>query len=213
MDQAELSAKVCKLVRVIQVALINLALLLLSCCGQRFEEATIQDVPVEVAHSGMVRGDAKAILGVAQQEVWKYLPDAYLNAFVYTSRCEALPSMQGKFNMQFVRADKFFLRRRHFTAFVSIDTNRGMMDIEYLDYTDLDLRTDGLTFGTDEISLDEVGRIAYDYISTSGVSDCDVTITRTKQAWMVRCGPIENFVQECLFEVDPSTGEISSVER
>ena len=189
----ELRARVCRLTRPIRLALVSLALPMLSCCEQGFEETAIRDIPVEIARSGIVRVDAKEILGLAQQEVWKHLPDAYLNAFVYTGHCDALPNMQGRFNMQFVRADRSLLRRRQLTAFVSIDTSRGMMDIEYLDYTGLNLRTDGQTFGTDEISLDEMAQIAYDYISTSGVSDCDVTITRIMQVWNVRCGPIENF--------------------
>jgi hypothetical protein len=213
MDQSELTAQVCQLDRVIQIALINLALLLVSCCGQGFQETTFQDVSAEVADFEIAGGDARIIQSAAQQEVWKYLPDAYLNAFVYTSRCDALSSVQGKFNMQFVYVDKFLFRHRYLTAFVSIDTHRGLMNIEYLDYTDLDLRTEGLTLGTDEIRFDEVARIAHDYISKVGASDCDVTITRTKQAWIVRCGPIDNFVQECLFEVDPWTGEIGPAQR
>ena len=208
-----MSARVCRLARAISLALASLALLLLGCCGQAIEETTVRDIPVDVAHSGIVRGDAREILGVAQQEVWKHLPGAYLNVFAYTGHCDALPNLQGKFNMQFVRVDRSFLRRRELTAFVSIDTSRGMMDIEYLDYTGLGLRANGLTFGPEEIGLAEMARIAYDYISMSGLSDCDVTITRTKQAWNVRCGAIENFVQECLFEIDPSTGEISSADE
>lgn len=205
--------RVRKTKRVVLIAIINLTLLLTGCSGHGFDEVTVRDIPVETAHFKMSRDSVKAILDVAQQEVSKHLPNAYPISFVYTGDCDALPNMQGRINMLFVQVNKIFLWRRLLTAFVSVDMSRGMMDIEYLDYTSINLRTDPLAFTTNEISFSEVTEVAYSYIVESQVTNCDVTITRTRQAWIVRCGPIENFVQECLFRVDPFNGEITPLEE
>jgi len=207
------STKRGNLVREVQIIVTGLVLLLLGCCGERFREIEIQDIPVEVTNARTGSVDVESILSSAQHEVWKYLPGAYINAYAFTGRCDALPSTKGKFHYQFIRIDESFPKDRVFGAFVSVNTIHETMYVEFIDYTDLDFRTAGLTFGANEISFDEMTRIAHDYISRSGLSGCDVTINRIGNSWIVRCGAIENFVQECLFKIDPMTGEITPLEN
>ena len=208
-----MSTKWHKCMQKLRIIAIGLVVLLLGGCRERFKEIEIQDIPVEVTNARTGGVDAELVLNSAQQRVWDYVPGAYINAFAFTGRCDALLSVKGRFHFQFVRTEKSFLKDRVFGAFVSVNTIHETMYVKFIDYTDIDFRTDGLTLGADEIGFDEVTKIAHDYISTSGLSGCDVTITRIEESWMVRCGAIENFVQECLFEIDPSTGEITPSEK
>jgi hypothetical protein len=171
------------------------------------QEVYLTDVPINVSLPSSKDVDINTVVDNVAPQVQDLLPGARLGGIVFTGSCENLPKLRGKIVLDFVRTRFSLPRKRVVAAVVSVNTIQQTMDIHIKDETDYHLSTETLDVQNGNWDLEEVATKAYEQIKASGLSDCDVTITRLEGWWDVRCGPLENFTQECHFKIYSTNGE------
>lgn len=172
------------------------------------QEVYLTDVPINVSLPSSKDVDINTVVDNVAPHVQELLPGARLGGIVFTGSCENLPKLRGKIVLDFVRTRFSLPRKRVVSAVVSVNTIQQTMDIHIEEETDYHLSTETLDVQKGNWGLQEVGTKAYEQIKTSGLADCDVTITRLDGSWDVRCGPLENFIQECHFKIYSTNGEL-----
>lgn len=187
--------------------------LLLVGCNKAFPEVHLTEIPVTVGLPKSQEVDIDIVIQNVTPQVQEILPNAQLGGIVFSGHCEKLPQLQGKIVLSFVGTQFSIPFERIISATASVDTIQQTMNIHLRDVTDFYWSTDTLDIKNDNLSLDEIATKISEQIRASGLADCEVTITRLEDAWHVRCGPLENFIQECLFEIHPTTGKVTLLEQ
>lgn len=176
-------------------------ILLLSACATSFQETTVTNIPVAVSKQGTQGVNLDVIRDVAEQRVRSTLSGAYFQGMVFSGKCQDLPQLQGKVVLIFAQVRPAIPGQQVVRAFASINTDQKTMDIHYVDESEAYPLTERREFSGDR-TFKEIADAVYQQITELGLSDCDVTLTQVEDdAWDVRCGPLDNFVQECRFGV------------
>ena len=188
----------------------------LSACSPPFEPIKQENIPIDVPSNGDTRTDVTALLSNAMKEIRRYLPDAYLTGLVFSGKCTDLPALRGRVILDSVEVGSALLTKftkRVISAIGVINTDNQQMDLSIREETYVS--TDPLDLSVDKIPLNQVARLALQKIDELGVldSDCEVVVSRIGSTWDVGCGPLETFVRECRFVVDPSDGTIDDSTR
>jgi hypothetical protein len=194
-------------------SLLLLATLLTGCNLIPFKETYLTKIPVHISISDSQQVDANNVIKNVTPKIQKILPNAQLSTVVFSGSCEDLPQLQGKIVLGFTETRFSIPNRRVISAIASVNTVQEVMDIHLRDMTDYYWSTETLDIEGDNLSMNEIASKAFQQIRLAGLSDCDVTLTRLKDSWDVRCGPLENFIQECRFEIHSTTGEIIYLEN
>ena len=140
------------------------------------------------------------------------LPTAQLSSIVFSGNCNDLPKLYGEIVFDFVGTKRSFPQKRVVSILATINTTAQTLNVHARDMTDYYWTTETLDLEDKTVlTFDEIFNIAFEEITALGLSDCDVTITRLKDSWVVRCGPLENFIQECRFGIDARSGKIIPV--
>ena len=182
--------------------------LLLFACTSRFQEVKVTNVPVTVFKPGTQNVDVSVVLEDVTQRVHEMLPGAYFQGMVFSGKCQDLSRLHGKLVLVFVQVQAAIPKRQVVRASASVDTVRQTMDLHYEDVSDFYPSTKRRTLNGDR-SIKEIAAIAHRHITELGLSDCDVTLTQLDDSWDVRCGPLNNFVQKCRFEI--VSGEVKDI--
>jgi hypothetical protein len=178
----------------------GLCLSLLTACAPKFQESTVTNIPVSILNPSTSEVDLDIALEVARKKIREVLPDAYFGGIIFSGKCQALPRLQGKLVLIFARVRPALFKQQVVSGVVSIDTVKQMMDLDYTDHSDYEWYDSPKIFVGDR-SFKEIAALAHTHITKLGLYDCDVTLTQMDDSWDVRCGPLENFIQECRFEV------------
>jgi len=174
--------------------------LLLFACTSRFQDVEMTNVPVNVFEPGTQEVDVDTVLETVAQRIHETLPEACFQGMVFSGRCQDLPRLQGKLVLVFVQVQVGIPKRQIVRATASVDTVQQTMDLHYEDVSDFHPSTKRRTLNGDRL-IKEIAAIAHWHITELGLSDCDVTLTQLDDSWDVRCGPLNNFVQKCRFEI------------
>lgn len=119
---------------------------------------------------------------------------------VFSGKCQNLPHLRGKLVLIFEQVHPALFKQQVISGEASIDTVIQTMNLGFKDETDFyPLVRRGAFVG--DSSFKKIAALAQRHITELGLSDCDVTITQLENSWDVRCGPLENFIQECRFEI------------
>jgi hypothetical protein len=182
--------------------------LFLSACAPAFQEVRVADVPVKVYKPGTQDVDIDIVWESVTKKLGEMLPGAYFQGMVFSGKCQDLLKLQGKLVLVFAQVRPAIPQQRVVRATISVDVTKQTMGIHLKDESNFYPSTRRLALDSG-LSVKEVAAIAYQHIIESGLSDCDVTLSQSDRTWDVRCGPLDNFVQECRFEIDASSGAIS----
>jgi hypothetical protein len=160
----------------------------------------VTDVPVAVFRENTLSVDIDIVFEAVTPYINKRLPEASFRGLIFSGKCQDLPQLRGTLVMVFVEKKNNLLGSQVTEATASIDTINQIMDIEYVDYSDLQISTQGRQFiGQD--SFVRIAALAYQQITEQGLIDCDVTLTQRDESWDVRCGSLGNFIQKCRFDI------------
>lgn len=190
------------------LGLLLLGFLLTSCLPES-QAVNLRNIPIKVSQPDSEEIDIDVVISSAEEEIREKLPDSYFGMLVFTGKCQDLPKLKGRMIVLFKQVKPSLFGQRVLFATASVSTNRSVMDLSIHDETKYYPSTTGLPVVTDN-HFKEVANIAYEHIVETGVSQCDVTITQSEGMWDIRCGPLDNFVQECHFGIDAVTGRIIS---
>jgi hypothetical protein len=182
----------------------------LTACAPKFPRVKVTDVPVSILNPSTQEVDLDIAFTIAIQKTQEMLPEAYFGGMVFSGRCQALPRLQGTLVLVFARVRSALFKQQIVSGVTSIDTVRQMMSLYYTDRSDYEWYDPPTTFPGNR-SFREIATLAHRHITELGLSDCDITITQMDNSWDVRCGPLENFIQECRFEI--INGEIHEKRR
>lgn len=182
--------------------------LLFVACSPSFQEINVEDIPIEVMLPDSQVVDMDVVMRSANLQIQDVLPGAQLSGIVFSSSCEDLSQLRGEIVLSFVKTQFSIPNERVVSAIASINTIQQTMDIHVKDMTDFYWSTEILDIENDSLNLNKISTKAFNQIKVSESANCDVTITRMKDSWLVRCGPLGNFVQKCQFEIHPTTGEV-----
>lgn len=189
----------------------------LATCTTRFEPIELTALPINVSQPGAQEIDVEVVLASAESQVKKILPDAYLEFFGFSGDCQGLPHLHGTINLGFDQVRKGLLRRQVLSASVSVNTVKGTMDLHFADYSSYYVSTSPLLL-QDSLPVREIAVLAYENIIRLGVAPCDVNLTwsGTRDAWLVVCtapGSGSLGPRQCVFEIDPFTGQVRGVQQ
>ena len=187
-----------------------LVLLSVASCVPMFQpfEVTGLSVHIQDSHAGGV--DVDAVLSVAQSEVRRTLPNAYLNILSFVGTCDGLAQLHGVMNLGFFERRLMFLRWRTLHGGAHVNTVDQTMDLRFADHTPYYPVATSLTLG-DGLAVKEITALANEHIASLDVGSCDVLLRRFGDRWSIECtdagsGPLGP--RKCAFEVDPFTGQI-----
>lgn len=173
---------------------------LLTACVPKFQESKVTNIPVDISNPSTPDVNLDIALEVTQKKIKAVLPDAYFGGMVFSGKCQGLPRLQGKLVLIFAQVRPAFFKQQVVSGVATIDTVKQMMDLNYTDHSDYEWYDSPKTFVGDA-SFKEIIALTYPHITELGLSECDVTMTQLENSWDVRCGPLENFVQQCRFEI------------
>lgn len=160
----------------------------------------IRSIPIQAFKPGTREVDVDKIFEVAAQEIHKTLPQAALQGMVFSGSCQALPRLDGALIFIFVEERGIILSRQVLRGTASVDTSSQTMDLSFWDVSDQHPSTDQSRFPGDR-DVKEAAALAYQHIIQMGLCEGNITMTRLRDRWDVRCGPLENFIQKCRFEI------------
>jgi len=186
--------------------LLVISILLVACSSR---ERQLQNLPIEIkTESQVVQIDE--VISNAQEEVQKTLPDAYLVFFSFVGQCSDLPKLDGEIRLDFARIQQSLFGDRTIFAETAIDTIGQSLSFNTKDETEHYPNIEPLVLVGKGVP--EIANILYDYlISMNGCTDIVVlTRVRTETPWLVRCGPPDKVLLECL-EIDPETGKVTEL--
>jgi hypothetical protein len=175
-------------------------LVLVVACSPSFREIQLTDVPVQALDSNTKSVNTDIVLTAVTQKVHETLPSAYYRGMVFAGRCEDLSQLRGKLVLIFLQTQWGFPKQRAFRAVASVDTIQQKMNLRYTDETNYYPATEQQTFAGDQ-SVKIIFALAHQHIAQQQIPDCDVTVTELDDVWHVRCGPLENFIKKCEFEI------------
>jgi len=189
--------------------LVLLLLLLLMGCYPEFQTVRLTNVPVKGSGPNSAV-DFDFILDDVQSRVRERLPDAYYRGAAFTGKCQDLPELQGQIIVKYMQVKPSFLLGQqilHATAVVT--TSQGLMDITFRDVSDPYISTEEKPLATDN-QFREITRIAHQHLLETGISDCEIAITQTRDTWNAMCrSPREATADMCNFDIDADSGEIT----
>ena len=189
--------------------------LVLIACQTGFKEIDLVGMPATVSDSTRQEVDIGVVVEGALQQAQLLLPEAYLRSFEFIGRCQDLPELRGQVKLDFVQVQPGLLRQRVMIAFVSVDTIQQTLTVRVRDHSAYYPSTECLSM--QEISnFKDVAGVAHEYIRALGVLDCDVTVIRLENSWLVVCTEAGSGVlgpRVCEFEIDASTRQIITTEQ
>jgi|GEM_PF-2659915 len=201
-----------------RIARVLLCVLILSlsliACRTGLEEIELVGIPTTVYDSTSQEIDMRVVVEGARRQAQMLLPEAYLRSFVFTGRCQDLPELLGQVKLDFVQVQSGLLRQRVMIAFVSVDTIQQTLSVRVRDHSAYYPSTEHLSM-QEVSSFQDVADVAYEHIEALRGSDCDATMTRLENSWLVVCTEPGSGVlgpRVCEFEIDASTGQIITTE-
>lgn len=189
----------------------------LATCTTRFEPIELTALPVNVSQPGAQEVDVELVLASVEGRVREILPNAYLEFFGFSGACQELPHLHGIINLGFDQVRRGLARRQVLSASVSVNTVEGTMDLDFADYSSYYVLTSPLLL-QDSLPVREIAVLAYETIIRLGVAPCDVNLTwsGTRDAWLVVCtapGSGSLGPRQCVFEIDPFTGQVRGAQQ
>ena len=197
--------------RVVYHPVIVILLLSFICCEQKpvFELVeTLTALPLVVSRSPNTAVDLDVIMTEVQTKVQEKLPGAYFSGLSVRGECQELSKLDGALNLSFVKVKRRFLAEQIFVAQAEVIPSQQTMEIKI--WLDSDRVTAPDPLVTDE-QLKETLQIVDHRLSTFGVSNCEVSLSKFREAWSVRCTSYDRQTTPCLFGIDAETGEITGV--
>jgi hypothetical protein len=191
-----------------RLVLILLVVFLVSCRPE-FKPVSFEDIPIGVSQLNSDEINLDVVVINVQKKVRERLPDAYFGGLVFTGKCHDLPQLHGRIILLYIQVKQYLLEQEVLYAVATVNTDQRVMELGISDWTDNYASTNESPSVTD-FFFKGIADKAYQHIVEAGLTDCDVTITQADDVWDVRCGPLENFIQECSFAINPETGEIES---
>lgn len=175
-------------------------LMMLAACTSSFSSTEMNDIPVSALKPGTSGVDVDFIFKQVQQEVQKTLPGAVFQGMVYSGSCQSLPQLEGRLVFILVEERGTFLNRQVLRAIATVHIIQQRMDLSFWDVSDQHPSTHINKFIGDDGIKETIAK-AQIQVNELGLCKDDITISQIKEGWDVRCGPLENFIQLCRFEI------------
>lgn len=164
---------------------------------QDFEET---DVPITISSPSSEPTDVDLVFQQATERIQRTLKGAYFQDMVYSGKCKDLPYLRGRLVFLFVEVNPRLLSQQILSGTASVDTFHKTMNLYFTDESNHYHSTErGLFPGHN--GVEEIAQLAHQHITALNLCDGDVTITQLTERWDVRCGPLENFITKCNFEI------------
>lgn len=193
-----------------QMMLVLLAVLFtvsLVSCRPQFQTVYVTEIPVQALDQDPRDINLDSLLESLQASVASKLPDARYRGLVFSGKCKELPTLRGRLIIDFMQAKEFLNGPQILIATFSVNVMEKSMTLTILDESTAYPSTILLPEITDQ-QLKEVAQTAYQHIIEQGLDDCDVTLTQGIAQWDVRCGSLDDFIQQCRFTIDVTSGKV-----
>lgn len=189
------------------VFLVALFTVSLVSCRPKFQSVYMTDVPIQTLDPDSEEIDLGTLMVDVQMIIKRMLPGARFRGMVFSGQCKDVSKLRGRLVVDFIQTRDFLNGPQILVATASIDVIQESMTLTILDestgYPSMVL----LPEVTDH-QLKEITQIAYRHITEQELDECDVTVTQGIDQWDVRCGSLDDFIQQCRFAIDTVSGAI-----
>lgn len=190
------------------IFLIFIFFLITISCKSSVQESYTTGISINISKIEEAEPNLDIIINNVQPKIKKHLPDAYFGRLGFIGKCQDLPYLRGKVDLLYKQVKPTLWGQEVIFARSVVTTSNQVMDLRIYDVSSPYILTKGLPVVTHK-QFKEIAGLAYKYITTSGISDCDVIATQGNRVWNFRCLSTHEPKQPCNFGVDIQTKEIT----